>query len=578
MTTTSRVFLTTTLVACVALFATAHRTLAANFGLTASQPINTNWNSPQWDDLGTGPIESVAPTAGNDYFSQGFSVRTPTGSSPANFIGDTLTLNGGALGMKTGFSNGVGTASVNVIFNGGTLSASTGTSGGGVQYLAGTADFMANTSIRLAGTTRRRIGLRGMTLTGSGDATISGGDDANDLFFLNGSDGSAHTGDWEIQNVGRLLIAGSTNNIGDTSGVTLTGTSTQFEVRGVETIGALDGTGLVRVGYNGQEATLNVVGGNVNLTDLTTNFEVGVSRSTGSSDGNTTQATADFSAATGVLISAGSIQAGTIPGNTSDDDDTQGIITLSTAGANSLTSNSLFVGDSPVRGNNTFTSELHFGGSTNTVQSDLIVIGGRKARGTADIAAGGSLNIVDTDASLGQADLRVGWNVDGNTGVNGSGVLDLSGGNMFSADLDEFWIGVKGNATPGTNTGDGKTNGRVTLADTDNTIKAATSIIVGRSGNSGATAGADQSQLHLGGGTNTITTPNLIVGQSKTTGVINFAAPGGTLDLGTAGNRAEITLGWKDLNTGTSPTGTMDVGDGTANIFASDVNLGSTLR
>jgi len=197
------------------------------------------------------------------------------------------------------------------------------------------------------------------------------------------------------------------------------------------------------------------------------------------------------------------------------------------------------------------------------IRSDRVIIGSDRSNGTVTLAAGGTLDLASR--SGGRADLELGLN---NVGTNSkaTGILDLSQGDRFDALLDVFAIGDKGD------TGNGKGQGIVTLAQTSNID--ANSIVVGRSGNTGADQPADQSQLHLGGGVNTILTPSLIVGDRKTTGLIDFAVPGGTLNLGTGAARTEITLGRKSVSTANKASGTMDLRDGTANIFASNINLG----
>jgi len=177
-------------------------------------------------------------------------------------------------------------------------------------------------------------------------------------------------------------------------------------------------------------------------------------------------------------------------------------------------------------------------------------------------ANGGAVSV---GAGAATDDIIVGQNL-ATTSTTGSGTVDFSGASSTAFDVDVFHLGVKGN------TGNGKARGRVTLAS-GNTIDA-TEIVIGNSGNTGATAAGDQSQLHLGGGTNTITTPTRVLARGKTTGLIDFATPGGTLNLGNAGNRSAVTLGWKDRSTGTTPGGTIDVNDGTSNLFVTDINLG----
>ncbi|MHA3774044.1 autotransporter-associated beta strand repeat-containing protein [Verrucomicrobiota bacterium sgz303538] len=86
---------------------------AANFTLTGNDPIGTNSfaNAGVWDSL-------LAPTAGNDYFTSFFQLRTPATGDPATFAGDSLSLDlGGSLLFK-----GTGNFTINkLILNGGSL-------------------------------------------------------------------------------------------------------------------------------------------------------------------------------------------------------------------------------------------------------------------------------------------------------------------------------------------------------------------------------------------------------------------------------------------------------------------------
>ncbi|HPM81215.1 MAG TPA: autotransporter-associated beta strand repeat-containing protein, partial [Candidatus Anammoximicrobium sp.] len=163
------------------------------------------------------------------------------------------------------------------------------------------------------------------------------------------------------------------------------------------------------------------------------------------------------------------------------------------------------------------------------------------------------------------ADLVVGRN---NAATNAfvTGTFDLSNAATFDATLDRFHIGVKGD------TADGRVRGLVTLA-TDNTISA-NELLVGQSGNTGATAADEQSQLHLGGGTNDLTVAVMVVGDRKTTGLVDFATPGGVLYLGTPSNPVGLVLGRKSVDTGANAAGVMDLRTGTAQIHASQISLG----
>lgn len=70
---------------------------AASVTLTADDPFGTtSFNSAgKWDS-------GAAPVAGNDYFTSGFQIRTPSSGTPGPFAGDSLTIGaGGTFLFKT---------------------------------------------------------------------------------------------------------------------------------------------------------------------------------------------------------------------------------------------------------------------------------------------------------------------------------------------------------------------------------------------------------------------------------------------------------------------------------------------
>ena len=188
------------------------------------------------------------------------------------------------------------------------------------------------------------------------------------------------------------------------------------------------------------------------------------------------------------------------------------------------------------------------------IDVDSFIIGNDGQDGTATFT--GSVNI-----GAGTGDFLVARNLGNNSGTTSIGIADFSGASSTTFNVDLFHVGVKGDNS------NGVARGQVTLAP-DNTI-VANEIKVGRSGNNGGSG----NELHFGSGTNDVTTQTLIVGQYKGTGLVDVAA-GGTVNLGNAGNRVEITVGLKDVWTGGSNSSTIDLSAGTANLFASNVNLG----
>ena len=147
------------------------------------------------------------------------------------------------------------------------------------------------------------------------------------------------------------------------------------------------------------------------------------------------------------------------------------------------------------------------------------------------------------------------------TGTTSTGTFDLTGANNFDANLDQFYVGVKGDNN------DGYAVGVATLA-TNNDITA-NEIKVGRTGNNGGSG----NELHFGSGTNDVITPVFTVGEWKSQGSLVDVAAGGTVNLGDSGNRVALTIGLKNTSTGVNTTGAVDFSAGTANIFATNINI-----
>lgn len=233
---------------------------AADVFLTDDQDSGEDWNTAaKWSD-------GAAPVAGNNYFTQGFLLRTPTvNSAAADFNGDRLTVGpGGTLLLATPHSGttppGDVTSVGDLVFDGGTL-AGTSTTATTVQWLGGNVEFAGTTQIDLSDGDRIRMGWVGGNWTGSGDIIMTGNDanlHSNDLLFLSGVDGSAHSGDWTISQ-SRLILTGG-NNLGDSSRITL-GVRGGLDIRNnsTETIGSLasaETSSRVRNGVAGTTGTL----------------------------------------------------------------------------------------------------------------------------------------------------------------------------------------------------------------------------------------------------------------------------------------------------------------------------------
>jgi len=200
-------------------------------------------------------------------------------------------------------------------------------------------------------------------------------------------------------------------------------------------------------------------------------------------------------------------------------------------------------------------------GSGATVEIDHLTIGDRGGHGTFTAGAGATLQVGPAGSPT---DLFVGRK----TASDGaSGLLDLSAAASFTANLDSWEVGVQ---TAGTSTGGG-TTGTVKLAASNN-IDAALIRLGGiDSGSTSSSSGT----LNLGNA-NTITTDTLIVGHDKSTGNLNFLA-GGTLNLGTSSDRADLEVGFVESETSTTATGTADLSGGTVVAFLDELLIGHYL-
>ncbi len=167
---------------------------AANVTLTKSDAINTtSFNTNlNWSD-------GAAPTAGNDYFTGAFVIRTPGTGGPYTFEGDSLSIDsGGILAFKVAPVITIN----NLILNGGELSNyDTGTDK--VAKLAGTITVNAPSRIN-ANTSPRQFRIDSL-IQGAGDLTILGlGSGAGVTTFTN--PGNTFTGGLTLNNFGVLAV------------------------------------------------------------------------------------------------------------------------------------------------------------------------------------------------------------------------------------------------------------------------------------------------------------------------------------------------------------------------------------
>lgn len=146
---------------------------AANIFLIDNNSTGQSWNTlADWNTQSDGSGSTPGSiSASDDYFTNGFALRTPTASSI--FGGNSITIDSGnALQLRNTSGN---TATVNnLIFGGGDILSAAATQ----QALTVTNTLSVNSNIILGAASGRGISLTATTLTGS--AQIRTGDTASD--------------------------------------------------------------------------------------------------------------------------------------------------------------------------------------------------------------------------------------------------------------------------------------------------------------------------------------------------------------------------------------------------------------
>ncbi|MDF1754815.1 MAG: autotransporter-associated beta strand repeat-containing protein [Verrucomicrobiales bacterium] len=499
-------------------------------------------------------------------------MATAIGTNPQNTFA-TLAVYGGSINVSTGVSEGNGNSTI--IVADGTMTVASGfevdnlsvgvdggngtlTVNGGLVEL-GEGDGAAD-NLYIGRNTNNSTSVGTVDLRDAHSVVI-GVDEI--LIGTNTTDGGGNNrGVLQLATNGANQITADTILVSDATatgaGHTVTssielGQSNDFRVDNF-IIGGDKGTGSVTI----------VDGGTFDLTGksgaMTGSLDIGLRTVNTGLNG---AGTLDLSNGSNMTINVEFIRLGTITTGSASGDSV-GTWNFSDSGINSVTAESIIIGDSPTTTNLDVTSSINLG-QTNTINTNALLVGSRQSQGRVTIDNGGSLTLNGKDGSGTEADLIIGQNTP--TSSTSLGIFDLSGGATFNATLDQFEIGNKGD------TGAGSARGVATLA-TDSNITA-NIIIVGQSGNSGFDSIAQRSELHLGGGTTNIEADQILVGIAKTRGIIDFATAGGTVNIGTLTNRTGITLGNKDRGTANSANGELDFSDGTANIYATQIIVGS---
>jgi fibronectin-binding autotransporter adhesin len=227
-----------------------------------------------------------------------------------------------------------------------------------------------------------------------------------------------------------------------------------------------------------------------------------------------------------------------------------GTLTQSGTVATTLSAANTYTGDTAVFGGTlTIASGASVGVAGASAGSLLI---GDSSTGTVIVEAGGELRVGSGSSSS----LLVG----ARTTLSGttSGTLNMSAATTFTADVGLFQVG--GSTSTSQAGATGTAVGTVTLAQ-NNTITASTGIVVAEMAPAVSNTPVT-SLLTFGAGTNTVTTPSLLVGGSRSTGRITIAA-GGTLTLANGAGKTDLTIGSNHVQaTNTTTSGEMDLTGG----------------
>jgi len=278
----------------------------------------------------------------------------------------------------------------------------------------------------------------------------------------------------------------------------------------------------------------SIPGGNAGAINLgaagkTANFIVGHTSAGGSTNGNV-----DFSGQSSLTASLDSFLIGTAEGGTA-------VGQVNLAKINNIDANTIRVGYSTADATSA-TSSLKFG-TTSSVMTNEFTVGGPLARGLANIASGGTLNLgtagQPTNLYIGRSNL--------NTNAVSVGIFDMTGG-TFNAFLGAAIIGEK------TGGGTGTATATFTTGTQGNIVAQTISLGVG----------SGSGIYNMNGGS--LTADSV----AKGTGTGEFNWSGGTLHVGTWGTPA-IPFNLNNLSAGILSPGHSP---GSTNVFG-NYNQGS---
>ena len=477
----------------------------------------TNWDSGQ------------APAAGNDYVVSGKTLRSPTNGLPAAkyiFAGDSLTF-----GQSCQFLiKGSNTLTIN------SLILSNNTSGlinGNASTAPDTARVAANIFVKTNGyinasATNRYINFAGSVFSGAGGLIIGGTSGGVGTIYLSGA--HSYTGAVTITGHyvdmdGTTVMTPSALIVGKDSGWLLTtnpGTGTFFT-------NCVQTTNIVRAGGN-----LNVGSG--------PSGDLRVAWRTSANDSNIVLAALDVSAQNQFKANVGNFLVGYNTAGAAGS--AAGFVYLATN--NVILATNVVISDSPNTAS-ALASQVVLGRGSNVLDSPILIVGGRKQRGTLTLPAGGTLLL--TNSVTGRMDLTVGGNLF-STGVTPSlDLMDLTGGPV-SASLGNLVVAQKsGGLSAGV-------TATLTLAtNVGNAINVNEVTVGSMTGNASGTAPA-VGTLSLNGGLHkvnnniTLAAWDLVAGTA--TGTLNLNAANLTVLGGIAngGGTSTLTLNSSTLSVG----------------------------
>ena len=271
-------------------------------------------------------------------------------------------------------------------------------------------------------------------------------------------------------------------------------------------------------------------------------------RVTGSGSFNNATGTQGTTIITGAITNSFGMNGGTL--QVSDGGVISGVITLSNQSQFIVGSNGLYTGSGVISAG---TVQVLRGG---VFQSGDLVVGQNDITNLMKVEDGGTLTF--TNGST----LTVGNKAADNTNVMAT--LDLSAMPFFTANLANLRIGYC--------TGNTGFDSGVMLLATNNVITASAQVVVGYSDPAGDIAPI-RPHLRLGAGSNVILTPNLSVALRKIAGTISNTL-GGSLVLSNTSGRTDLMIASNGLNTGTFPTGIVDLAYGPVTAYLDNLVIG----